>query len=94
MVKHIVMFKFKNREKDLKQAEKMLNAIPGDIVGCMEYKVSETCGNSPFEYDLILSSGFDSFEALAVYAGSRKHQEFLKYISEAAEKIAEANYTV
>lgn len=93
MLKHVVMFKFKNKDKDMKTAkEKLIKIAAGGINGCKQYEVEENIASSPFGYDLILNSAFESKEALGNYAESTDHQAFLQFIVGAADAIAESDY--
>ena len=94
MVRHIVLFKFKNKEKDLETAREMLLAIPDKVKGCSAYEVGVNTTDSPFAYDLALNSAFENEERLAAYAGCPEHQRFLEFIAEAAASIAETNFQI
>ena len=92
MIKHIVMFKFKDKSKDLEKAKIMLREASENLEGCQAYTVAENENNSPFGCDLILDSVFNTREELEKYANSEKHKSFLDFIVNAAEKIMEADY--
>lgn len=83
MIKHIVMFKMnnfeKNEEKEQKQIEIItaLNALPEKISAIKFYEIGTNIKESPNAFDIVLVSEFESMEALQTYA---THPEHLKAV--------------
>jgi hypothetical protein len=74
MIKHIVMFKLKNKNKD--NIEKVVNALKTleaniDILRSAEIGINFT--NSDRSYDIILITKFDNRDALNAYGPHPKH---------------------
>lgn len=83
MIKHIVMWKFKDNEK-----ENMVKFLDGlnslkDIIPEIKYMETGININPKNEYDAILISEFESFEDLDKY---KKNPEHIK-VSELCKKI-------
>lgn len=79
MIVHIVMFKFKDENKDANIAEvtKRLNALVELIPTLKSMEVGVDFNQSERAFDLSLYSTFDSKEALQEYA---VHEEHLKVV--------------
>jgi len=92
MVKHIVMFKFlpeaegRTKKENAEIAKKMLDDLQGKIPALLASEVrlnDDAADNS--NYDLVLISEFESFEALNEYIVHPLHKavgEFLKGVRE------------
>ncbi len=80
MIVHIVMFKFKeeNRESNIKKVKQELNGLVSKIDELNSIEVGIDFNQSDRAFDLSLYSTFDSREALNAYA---IHEEHLKVVS-------------
>ncbi len=83
MLKHIVMWKFKDiaedasKEENLRTAKSLLDALPQKIAEIQGFEVGIDILHSDSSFDLILSSSFESQETLVTY---QKHPEHVKDI--------------
>ena len=81
MIKHIVMFKLKERAEgrdradNIKALQAMLEALPAKIKEIVFFEVGINFLEASIAYDLVLVSEFESREALYSY---QKHPEHLK----------------
>ena len=81
MIKHIVMFKLKERAEgrdradNIKALQAMLEALPAKIKEIVFFEVGINFLQASIAYDLVLVSEFESLEALQSY---QKHPEHLK----------------
>jgi hypothetical protein len=97
MIKHIVLFKFKEliskEEKELKISEikSKLEALINLVPSLKKIKVGLNC-NSAEEYDLALETEFENMEGLQAYAVHPEHVAVGKIIRENLEKRACVDY--
>lgn len=83
MIKHIVMWKFKeNEEEKMKEFLERLNRLK-DIIPEIKYMETGININPNNEYDAILISEFETMEALETY---KNHPEHVK-VSELCKSI-------
>ncbi len=81
MIKHIVMFKFKefaenkNKLQNIQIIKSKLENLPGQIGEIKYFEVGVNFSDASVAYDLVLSSEFESKEALYSY---QKHPEHIK----------------
>jgi hypothetical protein len=84
MLVHIVMFQFKDENKDSNMArvKTMLEGLPSQIqtLKSMEVGIDISCSERSF--DMVLTSTFDDQEGLNVYAPHSAHQEVVSVIKE------------
>lgn len=97
MIKHIVMIRVKGNSPDEKRrnAETLRAAIDGLMGKIPELKSMETGLNvheKPMAYDLVLTSVFDSLEALDVYRVHPEHKKVLEILAELKEETAVVDY--
>ncbi len=82
MIVHIVMFKFKdeNKEKNIQEVVKSLNALRELVPTLKSMEVGVNFTLSERAFDLSLYSTFDTKEDLAAYAGHPEHLKVLEFI--------------
>ena len=82
MIVHIVMFKFKEEDKDenLQKVKVLLEALPSKIDELKMIEVGIDFNQSERAFDLSLYSTFDSKEALNIYAVHPAHLEVVEVI--------------
>ena len=86
MIKHIVMWRFKDRaegrakEENIQIVKRDLEALVGVIPQIREFEVGVN-GNSesPTAYDAVLVSTFDSWEDLKAYREDPRHKKAAAY---------------
>jgi hypothetical protein len=84
MLVHIVMFQFKeeNKEANLARVKAMLEALPQKIDSLKSMEVGIDISRSERSFDMVLISTFDDQEGLNVYAPHPAHQEVVSVIKE------------
>jgi len=94
MVVHIVMFKFKdeNKEANLISVKEKLIQLEKDLDIVKQMEVGIDFIGSERSYDLSLYSKFDSKEDLSTYATHEKHLEVVKFIKEVTLDIKAVDY--
>ncbi len=96
MVVHIVLFAFKeeNKEQNIQRVKEQLMALPQkiEVLKSMEVGINET--DSPRAMDLSLYSTFESFDDLKTYATHPAHLEVLEYIKAVTEFTKVVDYTL
>ncbi len=87
MIVHIVMFKFKeeNREANMQKAKEMLDALVGKVPSLRTMEVGIDFSRSERAFDLSLYSTFDSKEGLGEYAVHPAHLEVVEFIKAVTE---------
>ncbi len=74
MVKHIVMFKLAEKNKEnLDQAITALNSLKGNIATLKFLELGTDFLSSERSYDIVLTAFFDDREGLKVYASHKNH---------------------
>jgi len=84
MVVHIVMFRFKeeNKDENIKKVKSMLLALPKKIETLKSMEVGVDFLHSKRSMDLVLVSTFDDKEGLESYRVHPAHQEVVSLIKE------------
>ncbi len=84
MVVHIVMFRFKeeNKEENIARVKRMLEALPDKIDSLRSMEVGVDFLRSERSMDLVLTSTFDDKEGLEAYRVHPAHQEVVALIKE------------
>jgi len=79
MVKHIVMFKLKEKSPDnLKTLTSSLNEMKGQIETLRFLEVGEDFKGSDRSFDLVLTTHFENRQGLEMYAGHKVHQPVIQ----------------
>ena len=74
MIKHIVMFKFKDgAEKEVAKAKEMLEALPAKIDVIRKLEVGLDIVHSERAFDLVLIGEFDNMEDVNTYINHPEH---------------------
>jgi len=96
MVKHIVMFDFKdeNREENLKKAKTMLEALVEKIPTLNAMEVGVNFSQEERAMDLSLYSTFDDQAGLEAYATHTAHLEVVAFIKSVATASKVSDYTL
>ena len=84
MLVHIVMFAFKdeNKEENLLRVKEMLEALPSKIATIKGMEVGMDISHSERSFDLVLTSTFENQEGLNVYAIHPDHLAVVSVIKE------------
>jgi hypothetical protein len=97
MIKHIVLFKFREDLQDAKKKTKLadikksLEALTEKVESLKKMEVGINC-NPEEEYDLALTSEFDSMEGMKAYAIHPEHVKAGVLIREILKKRACVDY--
>jgi len=96
MVKHIVMFDFKdeNREENLKKAKAMLEALVEKVPSLKAMEVGINFSQEERAMDLSLYSTFDDQAGLEAYAIHPAHLEVVAFIKSVATASKVSDYTL
>jgi hypothetical protein len=96
MVKHIVLFDFKeeNREENLEKAKAMLEALLEKIPELKRMEVGINFSREERAMDLSLYSEFENQEELQTYATHPAHLEVVAFIKSVAVLSKVSDYTV
>ncbi|CAA6820228.1 MAG: Stress responsive alpha-beta barrel domain protein Dabb [uncultured Sulfurovum sp.] len=96
MVKHIVMFDFKeeNKKENLEKAKEMLEALLESIPTLKSMEVGINFSHEDRAMDLSLYSEFDDKAALEAYAIHPAHLEVVTFIKSVAIASKVSDYTI
>lgn len=94
MIVHIVMFKFKeeNKEANIASVKEKLIQLEKELDIVKQMEVGVDFVRSERSYDLSLYSKFDSKEDLSTYATHEKHLEVVAFIKEVTTDIKAVDY--
>lgn len=87
MIKHVVMWKFKeeNKEENMKKARELLLALPGVISEIKKMEVHFDVLHTAASMDVMLETEFVSTEALGIYAVHPEHLKVVEFIKSVVE---------
>lgn len=96
MIVHIVMFKFKNenKEENIQKVEKELLALEEKIDELKSIEVGIDFNQSERAFDLSLYSTFDSKEDLKSYAVHPAHLQVVELIKSVTSESKVVDYTL
>ncbi len=79
MIKHIVMFKLKEKSPDnVKTLASALNGMKSQIETLKFLEVGEDFKGSERSFDLVLTTHFENRQGLETYAGHKVHQPVIQ----------------
>lgn len=94
MIKHIVMWRLKNREQNAPELKAMLEGLKGKIPQIREIEAGINFNPSEAAADVVLYSEFESREALAEYQKHPDHLKVAEFLREIATDRRVADYEV
>jgi hypothetical protein len=96
MLVHIVMFQFKeeNKETHMTRVKAMLEALPSRIETLKSMEVGIDVSKSERSFDLVLTSTFEDQAALNAYAVHPAHLEVVSVIKEVTTMAKVVDYVV
>jgi len=95
MIKHIVMFKLKEKtQENLDQAINALKSLAGAVETLKFTEVGVDFNNSDRAYDLVLTTHFDDKDGLAVYATHPKHLPVLETMKSLCSSTIVVDYEI
>lgn len=88
MIKHIVMWKLKddNKEENAKKIKTMLEGLKGKIKEIEEIKVGININKSDSSMDVCLVSVFNSLEDLNIYQNHKEHVKIATFVREVSKE--------
>ncbi len=98
MLKHIVMWKFKDEAEGKTRSENclyikgLLEALPAKIAFIRGLEVGINAFAGPMSYDMVLVTAFDSKADLDLYAGHPDHVKVSEYVAKVRESRAVVDY--
>ena len=98
MIKHIVMWTFKEQALGMDraglklEARRRLEALPPLIPEIRFFQVGDNLSGRPVAMDLALVSDFETMEALAAYAGHPDHVKVAEFFRDAAAETRVVDY--
>jgi hypothetical protein len=92
MIKHIVMFKFKDdvSHERIELIKQVMDDMPAKIPQILKFETGLDVKRGPKSFDLVLISEFESLDTLEQYRVHPAHQTLIKLL----EDIKEVNYAV
>lgn len=93
MIKHIVMFKLKDKNK--KNIEKVVNALKtleGNINVLRSAEIGVNFTESERSYDIVLTTEFDNRDALEAYGPHPKHVPIVKTVRSLCSESVVVDY--
>lgn len=100
MIKHIVMFRFKDcaegadKAGNIQKMKSQLEALPGKIDEIKFFEVGINFSNTNVAYDLVLCSEFDSKEGLYSYQKHPEHVKVADFVGKVCENRIVADYII
>ena len=95
MIKHIVLFKFKegvDKAVDKEVLKEKLKALPSLISTVRSIEIGDNMMDSPRSWDLSLIALFDSVEGLDFYSPHPEHLKVIDYLNEYCEPVSVVDY--
>lgn len=86
MLKHIVMWKFKetakgtSKEENLRKAKELLDSLPSEIPAIGGFEVGIDILHSDSSYDLVLNSSFNNRDELVAYQTHPLHVKVVEFL--------------
>lgn len=100
MIKHIVMWKFKDfaegatKQENLSKVKAMLEALPEKIDFIREMHVELNVNPKDGMYDAVLISAFDSIEDVNNYRVHPEHKKISSFVALVRESRASVDYEI
>lgn len=93
MIKHLVIFKFKDAAPELVSAAKeQLLSLPPLIAEIVDFEVGINIGDDARAYDMVLVSRFESLETLKVYQDHPAHVAVVQALKPNFESVVTVDY--
>lgn len=98
MVKHVIMFKFKEEFEGKSKAENaakvadMSRALMGKIDSLRSSATNLNCVPGPINYDLVIELSFDDLAGMQEFHVHPLHMELVKFADAATDSICAVDY--
>jgi hypothetical protein len=98
MIKHIVMLRLneyppEEKKENLQKLKKMIEGLMGVVPELKFMEVGLNVNKKPSAYDLVLTSHFDSEEALDAYRVHPEHKKVLDFLFKVTKETAVVDYS-
>ncbi len=96
MIKHIVLFKFheENKEQNIQKAKEMLSVLPNVISELKGIEIGINFDSAPRAMDMSIYTTFDSVEDLNSYAVDPEHLKVVEFIKQVTEYSKVSDYVI
>ncbi len=96
MIKHIVMWKFKDEttEADKLEIKRRLESLKGVVPSLVEIEIGLNFSPCAPAKDMVLSTGFQTVEDLAAYASHPEHQKVVAFVKPFVAERAVVDYEI
>lgn len=96
MIKHIVMWKFKDEvsEADKLEMKHQLESLKGVVPTLIDIEIGMDLVGKEASKDMVLYSEFASMEDLAAYAGHSEHLKVVEFVKPLVSERAVVDYEV
>ena len=96
MIKHIVMWKFKNNvlEADKREMKRQLKALKGVVPTLLKIEVGLDLSCKDASMDMVLYSEFNGFDDLKAYATHSAHLKVVKFVKPLVSDRAVVDYEI
>lgn len=94
MIKHIVMWKIQDKEKNAPEIKARLEGLMGKIDGLLKIEVGINTNPSDMAYDVALYSEFESQSALDGYQSNPIHLNEAAFVRSVAVSRCVADYEI
>jgi hypothetical protein len=93
MIKHLVIFKFKDTDPALvNEAKAKLMSLPPLIAEIVDFEVGINIGDDARAYDMVLVSTFESLDTLKVYQDHPEHVAVVQALKPNFESVVTVDY--
>ncbi len=96
MIKHIVMWKFKDEvaESDKLEMKRQLESLKGVVPTLIDIEIGMDVVGKEASKDMVLTTEFNSMEDLAAYAGHPEHVKVVEFVKPLVCERAVVDYEV
>ena len=96
MIKHVVMWKFKNEasEADKLEMKRQLEALKGVVPSLVDIEIGMDVSSKEASMDMVLYTEFKSLEDLAAYAGHPEHLKVVEFVKPLVCERAVVDYEI
>ena len=94
MIKHVVMWKFKDGvvEADKLEMKRQLDALKGLVPTLVDISVGMDFSRKDRSWDMVLYSEFESLEGLEAYAVHPEHLKVVEFVKRVVSEGAAVDY--
>jgi len=96
MIKHIVMWKFKDDviEADKLEMKRQLESLKGVVPTLIDIEIGKDIVGKDASKDMVLTTEFESMEGLAAYAGHPEHLKVVEFVKPLVCERAVVDYEI